>query len=91
VPVSTRTMKFTVFPSEVVVFATSAGSGAPAASGFSVFGSAVERYTCWTTVFTEQLASSGGPSFDPSGSVKSFVWQTNGWSHGPDTTGPSIG
>ncbi len=46
VPVSTRTMKFTLVPSVVVVLATSAGSAPPAGSGLSVFGSDVERYMC---------------------------------------------
>ncbi len=84
-------MKLTVRPSEVVVFATSAGSEPPSGSGFSVFGSDVDRYTCWTTVRAEQLASSGGPSFDPSGSVNSFVWQMNGCCQGPEITGPVMG
>jgi hypothetical protein len=95
VPVSTRTMKFTVRPVAVVVFARSAGRPPVAGNGlngcWASAGVLVGRYTCCTTVLAEQFASSGGLSVDPSGRVNPSVWQTNGCCHVPEITGPVIG
>src|SRR6267142_524594 len=51
----------------------------------------VGMYTYVTFVAAEQSGSSAGPSLDPSGSTKSCVWQTNGWSCGPgEGRGPEM-
>src|SRR5579859_7147331 len=64
------------------------GSAGAGAAGLSAsFG----RYTYWTTVFAEQLASSGGPRVVPPGSLNSLVWQMKGCCQGPEKTGPVIG
>src|SRR5262245_64448013 len=95
VPVSTRTMKLTVAPVVVVVFAMSAGRLVVFGNGLNAVrasaGVSAGRYTYCTTVRAEQLASSGGPSLLPSGSANVSVWQMNGCCHGPEITGPVIG
>src|SRR5258708_33548965 len=93
VPVSSRTMKFTLSPVIVVVFATSAGrcNGSGSGANAPPFGPGPGfQYTYCTTVFAEQFLSSGGPSVDAAGRFDAPVWPADGRCRGTDSTGPVV-
>ena len=76
-PVSTRTTNGIVTPVSVVVVAMSEGRLVVLGSGLKSLPPA-GRYTYCTRVGTEQSGAVVGPSTEPSGSLNSAVWQTNG-------------